>query len=152
LIFLVILVYADALIIEEFPSLWILCNFKLLSNLSKLSEISYYLVLIGNHKLLRDLFEVSSDALHFLYSAFTVFEYFICFFVQILPLFQLFISALVVLFGHVDVFSELIDTLLAVDFTVVGARFDAALILLDLAFAVAHLHFHSLSLITFHYF
>ena len=109
-------------------------------------------MLIGYHELLRDLFEVFSEAFHFQYSAFTVFEYFICFLVQFLPLSQLFIPELCVLIALVDMFLELIETLLAVELAIFWARFDAALILLDLAFAAAHLHFHRLSLITFHYF
>ena len=58
LIFLVILVYADTLIVEEFPSLWILCNFKLLSNLTKLLKSVNSLMMSDYHEYLRVILEV----------------------------------------------------------------------------------------------
>ena len=103
------------------------------------------------HEFLRDIFEVFSEASIFFYRLLTIFEYFIYFLEQFFPLFQLLIPELVVLLGHVDVSLELIDTLLAVDFTIIGAANDTTLVLLDLASATAHSQFHRLSLITIHY-
>ena len=69
---------------------------------------------------------------------------------QHVPLGALFVPTSSVLLCRVEVSHELVDTLLAIDLTIVGARLDAALVLLHLASATACRHIHSLALITYH--
>jgi hypothetical protein len=69
---------------------------------------------------------------------------------QHVPLCALFVPALRVLLRRVNMSLELVDTLLAVDITIVGARLDAALVLLDLSSATACRHIHNLALIAYH--
>jgi hypothetical protein len=69
---------------------------------------------------------------------------------QHVPLLALFVPASSILLRRVDMSLELVDTLLAVDITIVRARLNAALVLLDLASASACRHIHRLALITYH--
>ena len=101
-------------------------------------------------EILHDVFEVFSDACNLFYQGITTFVHLICNMEQLVPLSALLIPARIILFGRVDVSLELVGTLLAVDFAIIWAGLDAALVLLDLASATARRHLHNLSLIAYH--
>jgi hypothetical protein len=136
--------------VVESPMPWVLGDLKLRQDLNKLLEISDDLMLSGYPELLRDIFEVFGESFNLFYHGTTMFVYLIGLLEQHVPLLALFVPASSVLLCRVYVSLELIDTLLAVDLTIVGARFDAALVLLDLASATACRHIHNLALIAYH--
>lgn len=107
-------------------------------------------MLSGYPELHRDIFEVLGESCNLFYHGITMFVDLIGLLEQHVPLVALFIPAISILLCRMDVSLELVDTLLAVDITIIRARLYAALVLLDLASAFACRHIYRLALITYH--
>jgi hypothetical protein len=145
-----ILIDGDTLVVVEGPMPRILSHRKLLPDRSYLFEIFYNCMFSGYPELARDVFEVFSEAHNPFNQGITNFVYLISFIEQLVPFLALLVPAVSVLRGRVEMSLELIDTVLAVDLPIIGARLYAALVLLDLASATAQRHLYSLTLIAEH--